>query len=136
MGVQIYIVFESTQYTLDVESSDLVQGIKDKIEDLNIAGVTSVAGILLTFNGVQLLNDKELTFYNIQKNDTIDMTYVLPPAPAPAPAPAPVLSSSTTSWPSRNNYLLPLGILVPVSVLVWVILNKKLQSSVYKMSTP
>jgi hypothetical protein len=129
-------VYNSIQYSIDAETSDVISGIKNKIITLAIAGVTNKDNIELQFNGNVLLDNETLTYYNIQKNDTIDMTYVLPPAPAPAPVPAPVLFSSSTSWPSRNNYLIPLGILVPVSLLVWVLLNKKLQSSVYKMSTP
>jgi len=132
----VYIVYNSIQYSIDAETSDVISGIKNKIITLAIAGVTNKDNIELQFNGNVLLDNETLTYYNIQKNDTIDMTYVLPPAPAPAPVPAPVLFSSSTSWPSRNNYLIPLGILVPVSLLVWVLLNKKLQSSVYKMSTP
>jgi hypothetical protein len=117
----VYILYNAIQYPIDVETSDVISGIKSKIITLSIAGVTDRDGIELQFNGGVLLDNETLSYYNIQKNDSIDMTYT--PAPAPVPVPAPVPAPvPIQQWSSSYNVLIPALILTPCLVLVLVLL--------------
>lgn len=74
MGMQIFVQNGSTTLTLDVESSDTIEGTKQKIADQT--------GILytqqqLTFDGTVLDDANTLTDYNIQKNATLILTLIV-----------------------------------------------------------
>jgi len=68
MGLNIYVYVEQTQTTvnLDVESSDLIFAIVQKLTDLGYSGQ-------LTFNGDPLDDTNTVSSYNIQKNDTLTL---------------------------------------------------------------
>jgi hypothetical protein len=71
MGLSIYVYVEETQTTvnLDVESSDLIFAIVQKLLDLGYSGQ-------LTFNGDPLDETNTVSSYNIQKNNTLTLKEV------------------------------------------------------------
>ncbi len=82
-GMQIYVQKLSNpleEWVLDVESSDVVLGIKQKLVHEQIFGGEpgppySVANVRLFFNSVELLDGNVLSDYNIQKDSHITSFY-------------------------------------------------------------
>ena len=74
-GMKIYVRPEHTLkaaiFILDVESSDLIESVKDKI--VKIEGIPSKYEILM-FNGKILHDGKTLSDYNIVDGSTISLT--------------------------------------------------------------
>jgi hypothetical protein len=79
VGMQIYVqklsVPSEEWPSLDVESSDTIEGVKSKLSDAELPAVYDVAKIHLFFDGAELQNNDTLSSYNIQKNDHLTSTY-------------------------------------------------------------
>lgn len=118
----IYILYSGVSYPIDVETSDIISGFKLKIMTLGISGVTDSANIELTFNGVVLHDNETASYYNIQKNSTIDMTYTPPVSPPLPPPPVPV---AKPTWSTSTNVLIPVLVLTPCLAFVLVIVFSK-----------
>lgn len=74
LAMQIFVRINNGRIiTLETESSDTIDQIKQKIEDKE--GVSQNQQILY-FNGVELLNNRTLADYNIQKNDLLDLSTI------------------------------------------------------------
>ena len=76
--MQIYVQklsVPSEEWSLDVESSDTIEGVKSKLSDAELPVVYNVAKIHLFFGGTELQNNDTLSSYNIQKNDHLTSTY-------------------------------------------------------------
>lgn len=69
--MQITVQNGLSTITLDVESSDTIEGVKAKIDDQ--AGIPPNTQ-QLTFNDTVLENSNTLSYYNIQKNATLILT--------------------------------------------------------------
>lgn len=59
--------------TLDVESSDTIKNIKQKIENKENVKYDQLDKLRLIFGGKQLESDKDLSYYNIQRASTLHM---------------------------------------------------------------
>lgn len=70
-GMQIYVSYHNTQLQLQVESSDSVENVKQKIQDQT---QIEPARMILTYQGTTLLDGLTLADYNIQPESTIRMT--------------------------------------------------------------
>lgn len=88
MGLQLFIWYNLNQqyYSIDVESSDTIQSLADKIG--NLTGTLPVPGTL--YHNDETLSDFNLTSsdYNIQKFHTVVYQNPLPPSPPCPPCPS------------------------------------------------
>lgn len=78
MGMTIYAQKLSNpleEWTLDVESSDIIEGVKQKIQDSELPANYDPNKIKLFFNGEELQNNNTLSDYNIQKNSHLTSSY-------------------------------------------------------------
>jgi hypothetical protein len=75
MGMMIFVQYESSNITLDVESSDTIEGVKAKIQDQ--LGIDSNLQ-KITFNDIILEDNNTLSDYNIQKNALLVLTLLNP----------------------------------------------------------
>lgn len=84
MGMTIYVQKlsnPSEEWSLEVESSDSLGGVKQKLVHEQITGGEpgppySVANVRLFFNSVELLDINTLSDYNIQKFSHLTSSYV------------------------------------------------------------
>jgi hypothetical protein len=75
MGMMIFVQYELSNITLDVESSDTIEGVKAKIQDQ--LGIDSNLQ-KITFNDIILEDNNTLSDYNIQKNALLVLTLLNP----------------------------------------------------------
>jgi len=78
MGMQIYVQKLSNpleEWSLDVESSDTIEGVKSKVIDSELPATYELARIHLFIDGTELLNGNTLSDYNIQKNSHLTSSY-------------------------------------------------------------
>ena len=78
MGMQIdvqKISNPSEEWSLDVESSDTIESVKQKMIDQDFPNVYNLAKINLFFNSVELSDSSTLSDYNIQKNSHLTSSY-------------------------------------------------------------
>ncbi len=64
----------SNELLLEVESSDTIEALKQKIYDKNNVLPEKQK---LFFNGIELIDGRTLADYNIQSNNTIDLDYII-----------------------------------------------------------
>lgn len=69
MGMLIYVFVEVTQeqVSIDIEASDLIEGLFQKLTSLGV----EVVSTRLTFEGVELQKELTFSYYDIQKNDVV-----------------------------------------------------------------
>ena len=88
-AMQIFVkTLTGKTITLDVESSDLVSAVKEKIEDKENIPVNEQT---LVFAGKRLEDSKDLAHYNIQKESTVHL--LVTPTPIPTP-----VDGKTNEW--------------------------------------
>jgi hypothetical protein len=78
MGMTIYVQklsIPAEEWSLDVESSDLVESVKQKLKDQEAPASYDLNRIKLFFNGQELQNNNTLSDYNIQKFSNITSSY-------------------------------------------------------------
>jgi hypothetical protein len=81
MGMQIYvqkISNPSMEWDVDVEPSDDIEGVKQKIQDKELPSVYDISRIRLFFNGTELENGNTLSFYSIVKFSHLTAIYKVP----------------------------------------------------------
>ena len=65
----------SEEWSLDVESSDTIEGVKSKVIDNELPVVYDPLKIHLFKDATELLNGNTLSDYNIQKNSHLTSSY-------------------------------------------------------------
>ena len=78
MGMTIYVQKLSSpaeEWSIDVESSDLVEGVKQKLKDQEAPASYDLNKIKLFFDGQELENNNTLSEYNIQKFSHLTSSY-------------------------------------------------------------
>lgn len=65
----------SEEWTIDVESSDTIEGIKQKLRHEEAPGVYDYLKINLFKDGTELLNEYTLTYYGVQKLNHLTSSY-------------------------------------------------------------
>lgn len=76
--MQIYVQKLSNpleEWSLDVESSDTIEGVKSKVIDNELPVVYDPLKIHLFKDATELLNGNTLSDYNIQKNSHLTSSY-------------------------------------------------------------
>jgi uncharacterized protein with von Willebrand factor type A (vWA) domain len=63
------------EWSLDVESSDTIEGVKSKVIDSELPATYELARIHLFKDAIELLNSNTLSDYNIQKNSQLTSSY-------------------------------------------------------------
>ena len=66
----IYVLTLSSEYELDVESSDTIEHVKERV--LEITRIPVIQQRLI-FAGRELLDDRTLADYNVQKGSTLKL---------------------------------------------------------------
>jgi len=66
------------EWSLDVDPSDSIQGVKQKIQDEELPTVYDYLKIKLFYNSVELFNESTLSDYNIQKFSHLTAIYKVP----------------------------------------------------------
>jgi hypothetical protein len=78
MGMTIYVQKLSNpaeEWDVDVEPSDTIEAVKQKIQDKESPAVYGYLKIALFYNATELLNESTLSDYNIQKFSQLTSSY-------------------------------------------------------------
>jgi hypothetical protein len=79
MGMQIYVqklsVPSEEWSSIDVESSDTIEGVKSKLSDIELPAIYDPFYIKLFYEGIELQNGLTLSNYNIQKDSHLTSSY-------------------------------------------------------------
>lgn len=69
------ISIPSEEWSLDVESSDTIEGVKSKVADQELPIVYDPSKINLFFDGTELQDGQTISYYGIQKNNHLTSSY-------------------------------------------------------------
>ena len=82
MAMQIFVETPNETITLDVEASDSIEQVKAKIQDRT--GIPP-EDFFLIFGETVLEDSRTLSDYNIQKEATLELSFVSPASPSSVP---------------------------------------------------